>query len=170
MTSIGYGNILKASPTLSELMIRQIILCLTLIAAQIAGQSVCCCQFGDDHGDAVGDHGHTHHHSDHHSSHSHGHSHALVFDGCQISGCQISGCNECDGGHDHHCNCESPNTVLGAGRIQLLLDDDRHSHAIGSLYLLFGDSRDAIVKSGQRTIPMLSQWASPRAHFGIWRL
>lgn len=153
-------------------MIRQIILCLTLIAAQIAGQSVCCCQFGDDHGDAVGDHGHTHYHpphlhthADHHSSHSHGHFHGLVDEGCQISGC-----NECDGGHDHHCSCESPNTVLGAGRIQLLLDDDRHSHAIGSLNLLFGDSRDAIVKSVQSAIPMLSQWASPRAHLGIWRL
>lgn len=141
-------------------MIHKLILCLVLIAGQITGQSICCCQH---HDLESGPHEHVHVGHDHsHHGHSHGnhsHSHGPVSVTC------------CDGDHlPHHCDCDSRNLVFVAGQFDPQSERDRIDLIADLPDDFLATRRNLLVHGEASAIPDERPGSTLRASLGIWLL
>ena len=133
-------------------MIRNFILCMALIAAQVAGQSVCSCQIGE--------------HEEHdHASHMHSHA----------GHCQHGPvCPACSSGSDsehHDCKCQNGKQRFIAERANAI---DEGSHA---KLAVVNDGGFERLYSPDQYCEVLTNWTSPflggefaRALWGLWLL
>ena len=139
-------------------MFRQLILCIALMAAQVAGQSVCCCQF-----DSESLHESVVHKTQCQHAPCHSHSSNLT------TGCHCSA--DCDDDHHHsHCNCDSPTLVYVNEAPGIRSDDDRQIQVIAIMNSGFAGEIESNAHCRTWTIPMQFQGLVPRAQLGIWQL